>query len=97
MTGLDLPVASIPSARSVKTLNLGEKLNERTIAFLPRIAKNCAEKSGGRQLRKVEKAIADVKVNVVGESRVLKSLLLSRNCRNARYKEYRKKQTQFVI
>ena len=97
MTGIDLSVASIPSARSVKTLNLGEKLNERTIAVLPRITKNCTEKSCRRQLRKVEKAIADVKVNVVGESRVLESLLLARNSRNAIYKEYRKKQTQFVI
>ena len=40
MTGLDLPVTSISSARSVKTLNLGEKLHERTIAVLPRITKN---------------------------------------------------------
>ena len=91
MHGRDLTVTTISSARSVKSLNLGDKLNERTIAVLPLITNDCTQKSLGRQLRKVEKAIAKVRVNVVGESRVLESLLLARNSRNATYKEYREK------
>ena len=41
----DLTVTTISSARSVKSLNLGVKLNERTIAVFPRIINDCTQKS----------------------------------------------------
>ena len=91
MHGRDVQVSTITSARSPKSLNLGEKLNERVIAVLPRITRDCTEKSLGRQLRRVEAALVNVRVNVVGESRVLESLLLARNSRNSAYREFRRR------
>ena len=91
MHGRDVQVSTITSARSPKSLNLGRKLNERVIAVLPRITRDCTEKSLGRQLRRVEAALVNVRVNVVGESRVLESLLLARNSRNSAYREFRRR------
>ena len=54
--GLDLPVASISNARSVKSLNLGQKLHQRTIAVLPKITKNCIKKSLSRRFKKSGKS-----------------------------------------
>ena len=73
--GRDVQVSTISSARCPRSLNLGEKLNERTIAVLPRITSDCTEKSLGRQLRRVESALVNLRVNIVGESRVIKSII----------------------
>ena len=75
MHGRDVQESAISSARSPKSLSLGEKLNERIIAVLPRITNHCTEKYLGRQLTRVEPALVNLRVNVVGESRVLESLL----------------------
>ena len=88
MHGRDVQVSTISSARSPKNLNLVEKLNERIIAVLQRITSDCTEKSLGRQFRRVESALVDLRVNVVGESSNLESLLLAQNSRNAAYREF---------
>ena len=93
MHGRDVQVSTISSERSPKSLNLVEKLNERIIAVLPRITCDCTEKSVGRQLRRVEAALVNVRVSVVGESRVQESLLLARNSRNSAYREFQKRST----
>ena len=61
------------------------------IAVLPSTKGECTEKYLGRQLRKVQSALVNIRVNVVGKSRVLESLLLARNRRNAADREFLKK------